>query len=107
MATTKKKSSLAKAQATRTEKVATGTGGVKPARVPLPTFTAPADFAPHFLEVVVTTEEDGLLASQIEATREFGEVCTPINYDDPWKSGTVSRDDSDLWKPLPMAPEEE
>lgn len=36
--------------------------------------------------------------------REFGEVCTPINYDDPWKSGTVSRDDSDLWKPLPMAP---
>ncbi|EMI5828597.1 MULTISPECIES: hypothetical protein [Bacteria] len=72
MATTKKKSSLAKAQATRTEKVATGTGGVKPARVPLPTFTAPADFAPHFLEVVVTTEEDGLLASQIEATRYIG-----------------------------------
>lgn len=37
--------------------------------------------------------------------REFGEVCTPINR---WKEGligTVSPDDSDLWKPLPPTKE--
>ena len=37
-----------------------------------PTFEAPADFTSHFLEVSVRTEKDGLLASQIKATRYQG-----------------------------------
>jgi hypothetical protein len=44
----------------------------KPARKPLPTFDAPADFKSHFLEVSLRTEKDGLLASQIKATRYQG-----------------------------------
>jgi hypothetical protein len=38
----------------------------------LPTFEAPADFKPHFLEVSLRTEKDGLLGSQIKATRYVG-----------------------------------
>jgi hypothetical protein len=37
--------------------------------------------------------------------REFGECCHPINYKDPTRHGTVSLDDSDDWKPLPVPPE--
>src|SRR5271168_5226300 len=67
---TKDMTPLEKARAAR----AAG-GGVKkkatakPARKPLPTFDAPADFKSHFLEVSLRTEKDGLLASQIKATR--------------------------------------
>ncbi|WP_353265834.1 hypothetical protein [Gemmatimonas sp.] len=32
--------------------------------------------------------------------REFGECCSPINYSDPSRNGTVSLSDSDEWKPL-------
>jgi len=46
--------------------------GAKPARKPLPTYDAPADFKSHFLEVSVRTEKDGLLASAIKATRYQG-----------------------------------
>lgn len=35
--------------------------------------------------------------------REFGECAHPINYDDPTKTGTVSQQDSDEWRPLPAA----
>ncbi len=35
-------------------------------------FQAPADFKPHFLEVLVRTEKDGLLSHQIKATRYVG-----------------------------------
>jgi hypothetical protein len=52
---------------------AAGKGKAKPAkRNALPTFEAPADFKPHFLEVSVRTEKDGLLGSQIKATRYQG-----------------------------------
>src|SRR5271156_4380783 len=70
---TKDMTPLEKARAAR----AAG-GGVKkkatakPARKPLPTFDAPADFKSHFLEVSLRTEKDGLLASQIKATRYQG-----------------------------------
>ena len=33
--------------------------------------------------------------------REFGECAHPINHADPTRRGTVSRDDSDEWRPLP------
>ncbi len=55
---------------------ANGTGGKgKPkakAKKPLPIFKAPEDFKPHFLEVLVKTEKDGLLSNAIKATRYVG-----------------------------------
>lgn len=44
----------------------------RPARKPLPTFKAPADFKPHFLLLQVKTEADGLIASQVKAVRYQG-----------------------------------
>lgn len=44
----------------------------KSAKKGLPLFKAPADFKPHFLEVLVRTEKDGLLAGAIKATRFQG-----------------------------------
>lgn len=49
-----------------------GTARKAPARKPLPLFTAPADFKPHFIEVSVRTEKDGLLGNAIKATRYVG-----------------------------------
>lgn len=51
-----------------------GTAKAKPraARKPLPIFKAPEDFKPHFLEVTVKTEKDGLLSNAIKATRYVG-----------------------------------
>lgn len=43
-----------------------------PKKNPLPQFKAPADFAPHFLEVTVRTEADGLLGTQSEGIRYIG-----------------------------------
>lgn len=43
-----------------------------PARKPLPTFKAPADFKPHFVEVTVRTEADGLLGTDIKCVRYIG-----------------------------------
>lgn len=42
------------------------------ARKPLPTWKAPEDFKPHFVEVLVKTEKDGLLGSGIRCTRFQG-----------------------------------
>lgn len=48
-------------------------GTAKPkTKKPLPQFKAPADFKPHFVEVRVRTEADGLLGTQIAATRYIG-----------------------------------
>lgn len=44
----------------------------RPAKKPLPTWQAPADFKPHFLEIGVRTDKDGLLGSAIKATRYQG-----------------------------------
>jgi hypothetical protein len=44
----------------------------RPKRKPLPTFKAPADFKPHDLLVQVKTERDGLIATQVKATRFQG-----------------------------------
>lgn len=41
-------------------------------RPPVPTWQAPVDFKPFFLEVVVKTDKDGLLAPAIKATRYQG-----------------------------------
>lgn len=66
----------------------------KPARKPLPTFEAPADFKPHFLEVSVRTEKDGLLASAIKATRYQGRYDP--NAEDKKKSDLGSYDSATL-----------
>lgn len=49
----------------------TGTAA-KSKKKPLPTFKAPADFKPHFLLLQLKTEADGLIATQIKATRYQG-----------------------------------
>lgn len=49
-----------------------GKGKKKATKKPIPIFKAPEDFKPHFLEVVVRTEKDGLLSSGIKATRYVG-----------------------------------
>jgi hypothetical protein len=38
----------------------------------LPIFKAPEDFKPHFLEVLIKTDKDGLLSNAIKATRYQG-----------------------------------
>ena len=43
-----------------------------PTRTPLPTWQAPEEFKPHFVEIKLMTEKDGLLASAIKATRFVG-----------------------------------
>lgn len=65
-----KMSPLEKARLAR----ASGKPGVKRAstRKPLATFQAPADFKPHFVEVRIRTEKDGLLGSTIKCTRFQG-----------------------------------
>jgi hypothetical protein len=45
-------------------------------RSPLPSFKAPADFKPHFVEITVRTEADGLLGTDIRATRYIGRYDT-------------------------------
>lgn len=46
--------------------------GAKKKRKALPTWQAPADFKPHFLLVQFKTERDGLLGTQVKATRFQG-----------------------------------
>jgi hypothetical protein len=62
---------IQKAQLARKANAASGTVAAKKPS-PIPLFKAPADFSPHFLEVMVRTEADGLLATQIEGTRYIG-----------------------------------
>jgi hypothetical protein len=69
-------------------------GTAKPARKPLPTFDAPADFKSHFLEVSLRTEKDGLLASSIKATRYQGRFDP--NAEDKKKADLGSYDPSTL-----------
>jgi hypothetical protein len=64
--------------------------GARPARKPLPTFQAPADFKPHFVEVRVRTEKDGLLASTIKCTRFQGRYDP--DADDKKKEDILSYD---------------
>jgi hypothetical protein len=64
---------IQKAQLARAANKASGkTGTATAKRNPLPQFKAPADFKPHFLEVTVRTEADGLLATSIRAIRFQG-----------------------------------
>jgi hypothetical protein len=51
----------------------------RPARKPLPTYEAPADFKPHNVEVSFKTEKDGLIGSQFKAVRVNG----TYPFDDP------------------------
>lgn len=70
---TKPLTPLEKARAARAANKADGkTAAAAPARKPLPTVAAPADFKPHFVEVVFRTEADGLLGADIKATRYQG-----------------------------------
>jgi hypothetical protein len=50
-----------------------------PARKPLPTWAAPSDFKPHFIEITFKTERDGLLGPSFKAVRVTGSY----NFDDP------------------------
>lgn len=71
---TKPLTPLEKARAARAANKA-GSGKAAPdapTRKPLPTVAAPADFKPHFVEVVFRTEADGLLGADIKATRYQG-----------------------------------
>jgi hypothetical protein len=63
---------LEKARAARAANKANGVTATPAARSSLPAFEVPADFTPHFLEVVVRTEKDGLFATGIKATRFKG-----------------------------------
>lgn len=65
-----------------------------PARKPLPTFEAPPDFTPHFLEVQVRTERDGLLGSLVKATRYQGRYDP--DADDKKKADLGSYDSATL-----------
>lgn len=47
----------------------------KSKKKPLPTFKAPTDFKPHFLLVQLKTEADGLIATQVSATRYQGKFA--------------------------------
>lgn len=77
-----------------------GTASDRPARKPLPTFKAPADFKPHFLLLQVKTEADGLIASQVKAVRYQGKFDREAddkkkfdmaNYDMPTVVGIAAR----------------
>lgn len=90
---TKDMTPLEKARAAR----AAGTPAKKkagPARKPLPTFEAPADFKSHFLEVSLRTEKDGLLATQIKGTRYQGRFDP--NAEDKKKADLGSYDSNTL-----------
>lgn len=50
-----------------------------PKRNPLPSWQAPSDFKPHFVEITVRTEKDGLLGTAIKAIRINGSYP----FDDP------------------------
>jgi len=63
---------IQKAQLAKAANKKAGVSTSKPKRNPLPQFKAPADFKPHFLEVTVRTEADGLLATSIRAIRFQG-----------------------------------
>lgn len=66
----------------------------KVVRKPIPTWAAPADFKPHFVEVTVRTEKDGLLGNAIKAIRVNGryDFEDPGNIDERKKFDLVGFD---------------
>ena len=76
---------------------APGSPGVrrkKVVRKPLPMWKAPEDFKPHFLEVVLRTDKDGLFSTDIRATRYQGRYDP--NADDKKKADLGSYDQATL-----------
>ena len=76
------------------------TSGKAKKKKAIPTWKAPEDFKPHFLEVVVKTDKDGLLANAIKATRYQGRYDPQaddkkkfdlMSYDMPTTLGILSR----------------
>jgi hypothetical protein len=74
--------------------VAAKKAGARPARKPLPSWQAPADFKPHFMEISVRTEKDGLLGTSIKGTRYVGRYDP--NADDKKKFDVGSYDQATL-----------
>lgn len=66
----------------------------RPARKPIPTWAAPADFKPHFVELTFKTERDGLLGSQFKAVRVTGsyDFEDPMNIDEKKKADLIGYD---------------
>lgn len=82
------------------KKPGSGAGKAKSKKKPLPTYKAPADFKPHFLLVQFRTEADGLIASQVKATRYQGRFDREAedkkksdlgSYDTPTLMGIAAR----------------
>lgn len=74
---------MAKARASRAK------GTKRVVKMPsYPTWTAPVDFKPHLLEIVVRTDKDGLLGPGIKVTRYRGQIT-----DDPRKKWDVAEYD--------------
>lgn len=75
-----------------------GAAAKRPARKPLPTWAAPADFKPHFVEVTVKTEKDGLLGNAIKAVRVNGryDLDDPGNIDERKKFDMSAYDKTTL-----------
>lgn len=70
----------------------------RPARKPLPVWAAPTDFKPHFVEVTVRTEKDGLLGNAIKAIRVNGryDLEDPSNIDERKKFDMAGYDKTTL-----------
>ena len=75
MATTVAKNKVKKTLSPALQKAleARRNGTAKPrVRKPIPTWQAPSDFKPHFLEILVRTEKDGLLSPDCKVIRYQG-----------------------------------
>jgi hypothetical protein len=79
---------------------ASGKGGKAKKKKAIPAWKAPEDFKPFFLEVLVKTDKDGLLANIIKATRYQGRYDPQApdkkkfdmaSYDMPTTLGLLSR----------------
>lgn len=79
---------------------ASGKGSKAKKKKAIPTWQAPDDFKPHFLEVLVKTDKDGLLSNAIKATRYQGRYDPQADdkkkfdlasYDMPTTLGLLSR----------------
>lgn len=79
---------------------ASGKGKKASKKKPIPQWKAPVDFKPHFLEVLVKTDKDGLLANAIKATRYQGRYDPQADdkkkfdlgsYDQPTLMGILAR----------------
>lgn len=93
----------------KAEKLAAGSGGkpaakgtkagaAKTGRVKPPTFQSPSDFKPCFIELMVKTQEDGLLGPKFRATRVQGNWTNEnakrfdmMEYDAPTVTALIAR----------------